>query len=377
MNQQTRRIARGTAVLAVTGLIAAFLHVFACPHSNGGAGIRVTDLAGRKVSVPGKVSRLVALGPGALRLVTYLDAANRVVGIDAMEKRMARDVYARPYAHALGESFLHRPVVGAGGPGVLPEPENLMMCRPDLIVAVGMDPGQLDNIQAKTGVPTLGLSYGGIGVWRDEVRRSLCLLGEVLGRNGRAAEVNGYVTSMEQDLKRRTSDIADSDRPSAYVGGISQKGSHGLTSTEAGYPPARMAGARNLADGLGKSGHVFVDKEQILVWNPEFIFVDAASRPLLDQDFEKNRDFYRLMNAAKSGKMFSLLPYNAYNTNIELALLNAYFIGKTLYPERFSDIRMKEKAREIMGTLLGIRPDQTIPAYHSLRFPETGPVVWR
>lgn len=99
MNQQTRRIARGTAVLAVTGLIAAFLHVFACPHSNGGAGIRVTDLAGRKVSIPGEVTRLVTLGPGALRLVTYLDAANRVVGIDAMEKRMARDVYARPYMH--------------------------------------------------------------------------------------------------------------------------------------------------------------------------------------------------------------------------------------------------------------------------------------
>jgi iron complex transport system substrate-binding protein len=246
-----------------------------------------------------------------------------------------------------------------------------------LIAAVGIDPGQLDNIQAKTGVPALYLSYGDLGVWREESRRSLSLLGEVLVRNERAAAINDYVTSLEQDLERRISEIEERDRPCAYFGGISYKGSHGLTSTEAGYPPARMAGARNLADGLGKNGHFFVDKEQILVWNPDFIFVDTASRLLLDQDFQQTREFYRLLSASKSGKVLSLLPYNYYNTNIELALLNAFFIGKCLYPERFSDISMEKKAQEIMKTFLGIRSDQEIPAYRPLRLPETGPVLWR
>jgi len=93
--------------------------------------------------------------------------------------------------------------------------------------------------------------------------------------------------------------------------------------------------------------------------------------------FEKNRDFYRLLKAAGSGRTLSLLPYNYYNTNIELALLNAYFIGKSLYPERFTDVGMEDKAGEIMETCLGIRPDRKIPAYRTLRFPETGPVEWR
>jgi hypothetical protein len=66
-----------------------------------------------------------------------------------------------------------------------------------------------------------------------------------------------------------------------------------------------------------------------------------------------------------------------YNTNIELALLNAYFVGKSLYPDRFKDINMEEKAGEIMKTFLGIRPDREIPAYRKLRFPEAGPVEWR
>ena len=138
-----------------------------------------------------------------------------------------------------------------------------------------------------------------------------------------------------------------------------------------------MSGARNLSDSLGKNGHFFVDKEQILLWNPDFVFVDAGSRLILDQDFEKNRNFYRLLKAASSGRVFSLLTYNSYNTNIELALLNAYFIGKSMYPDRFDDVSMEDKANEIMGTFLGIRPGRQIPAYRPLRFPKMGPVEWR
>ena len=377
MTARKTRIVTTAIILLAAVLAVVLLHSFIRSRPESGAGRMVIDLAGREVSVPGEVERLVALGPGALRLVAYLGATDRIVGIEDMEKRMARDLYVRPYARVLDEAFLALPVVGTGGPGALPDPEKALMCRPDLIVAVGIDPGQLDNIQAKTSVPALYLSYGELGVWREEARRSLSLLGEVLGKGERAAAINEYVALLEQDLERRTADIDESDRPSAYVGGISQKGSHGLTSTEAGYPPARMVGARNLADGLGKSGHFFVDKEQILVWDPDFIFVDVASRLILDQDFERNREFYRLLSASRSSRVLSLLPYNYYNTNIELALLNAYFVGKSLYRERFSDISMEEKAREIMDTFLGIRPDQKMPAYQPLRFPEIGPAVWR
>jgi len=377
MTVRKMHIATMTAILLAAILAVAILRLPTRSRSETGAGQTVTDLAGREVSVPGEVVRLVALGPGALRLVAYLGATDRIVGIEDREKRMARDLYVRPYARVLDETFLALPVVGTGGPGALPDPERLLMCRPDLIVAVGIDPGQLENIQAKTGVPALYLSYGELGVWRKEAGRSLSLLGEVLGKGERATAINKYVALLEQDLERRTADIEERGRPSAYFGGISYKGSHGLTSTEAGYPPAQMAGARNLADGLGKSGHFFVDKEQILVWNPDFVFVDAASRLILDRDFEENREFYRLLTASKSGRTLSLLPYNYYNTNAELALLNAYFIGKSLYPERFGDVNMADKAHEIMKTFLGVAPDEEIPAYRLLRFPATGAVEWR
>jgi len=363
--------------LAVFGLVVALASVPSCSRSHSGGGRTVTDLAGREVRVPARIERLVALGPGALRMVTYLQATDRIVGIEDFERRMDREIYVRPYARGLREGFLDLPIVGAGGPGVLPDAERMLMCRPDLVVAVAIDPGQLDNLQAKTGVPMMYLSYGKLGVWREQSRRSLSLLGKVLGRGKRAAAINAYIASLEADLERRTRDIPEKDRPSAYFGGVSYKGAHGLASTEAGYPPGRMAGARNLADALDKAGHLFVDAEQILAWNPDFLFVDLSSRTILDEDYRENRGFYRLLTAARSGRVFSLLPYNHYNTNIELALLNAYFIGKCLYPDRFADVTMEDKAKEIMETFLGVRPGREIPAFHVLRFPATGPVEWR
>jgi len=341
------------------------------------AGRKVTDLAGRSVVVPTEVRRLVAIGPGALRLVAYLGATGRIVGIEAMEKRMARDLHMRPYASALDDALFALPVVGPGGAGALPDPEQLLVRHPDLVIAVSLEPGQLDNIQAKTGLPVLSLSYGGLGVWREEASRSLSLLGEVLGKEQRAADINAYVKKLEHDLQRRTANLDAGRRPSAFFGGISFKGAQGLTSTEAGYPPGRMCSARNLADEVGKTGHFLVDKEQILVWNPDFIFVDIASRNLLDRDFQQNRDFYRLLAASKSDRVLTLLPYNYYNTNIELALINAYFVGKSLYPERFEDVSLRDKAVEIMETFLGIRSVPELPAYRPLRFPETGPAQWK
>ena len=357
-------------------VMAMFLAVAGCAGSSDENTRRIRDLAGREVALPNKIERVIALGPGALRLVAYLGGTDRIVGIEDMEKRMVRTGCFRPYARTLDEDFFGLPVVGTGGPGKLPNFEKVMMCRPDVIVAVSMGVAQVENIQFKTGVPVVCLSYGELGVWRKEAQASLTLLGKILRQKQRAKELNAYIESLQQDLQNRTKSVTKSETTSAYFGGISFKGAHGLTSTEAGYPPAEMVNAVNLANGLDKKGHLFVDKEQILVWNPDVIFIDIGSKAILEQDFEKNRDFYRLLKAARSGKVFSLLPYNYYNTNIEIALLNACFIGKCLYPEEFKDVDMDQKANEILNTFLGIDAEEEMPAYHVIRFPEEGSVSW-
>ena len=50
--------------------------------------------------------------------------------------------------------------------------------------------------------------------------------------------------------------------------------------------------------------------------------------------------------------MFGLLPYNWYAPNPGSILADAWFIGKTLYPDRFADIKPEEKADEIYRFLV-------------------------
>jgi len=51
--------------------------------------------------------------------------------------------------------------------------------------------------------------------------------------------------------------------------------------------------------------------------------------------------------------VYGVLPYNYYNTNYETVLADAYFIGKVLYPDQFSDIDPQEKADEIYTQFVG------------------------
>ncbi len=51
--------------------------------------------------------------------------------------------------------------------------------------------------------------------------------------------------------------------------------------------------------------------------------------------------------------MYGVLPYNFYSTNYESVLADAYFIGKTVYPDRFADIDPSVKADEIYAKFVG------------------------
>ena len=47
------------------------------------------------------------------------------------------------------------------------------------------------------------------------------------------------------------------------------------------------------------------------------------------------------------------MAYNAYYTNYEIALINTWFIAKTVYPELFEDIDMTAKTNEVTQAFYG------------------------
>ncbi len=323
----------------------------------------VVDLAGRRLSVPEKVDRIVALGPGTMRLVVYLQAIDKVVGIETTEIKFLPPFF-RPYSSVTAGHIDHLPQVGSGGPGKLPDLEALLACRAQVIFSIGLDRGQIENLQAKTGIPTIILRYGKLGGWREEAMQSLKLMGEVLNRQPRAQEIDLFLEKARKELHQKTAATEQNASPTAYFGGLAYKGIRGLESTEEGYFPGSLVRANNVAGNNPAKGHIFIDKERLLKWNPEMIFLDYSSSHLISLEYLENQSFYQLLKAVKEKKLYSLLPYNQYNTNLENALANAYYIGSRLYPKSFNTLAVEEKITEIFAFFLGLKIDiATLPAY--------------
>lgn len=320
----------------------------------------IVDMAGRHITIPINVERVLCSGPGCLRYLTYLKGQDRIVGVDSIEKRK-NSFDARPYALA-NKQFARMPLFGEfrgfDSPelilGLDPLPQVIFKTYKNM----GYDP---DELQKKTGIPVICLRYANLASQRQVIYDSLRLMGEVLGKQNRAATVQTFFEEVITDLAQRTADIPESERPTCYVGGIAKKGPHGFQSTEPAYPPFQFVNINNVACPPGDRGkplpHTIVSKEQLVAWDPDIIFIDLSSTQLGEKAGAINElivdSAYKELQAVKNGRLFSMLPYNWYSHNYGSILADAYYAGKVVFPERFSDVDPKAKADEIYTFLVG------------------------
>ena len=310
----------------------------------------VTDMTGRQVEFRSQAKRVIAIGPGALRLCSYFQNVEMIVGIEQMDKDSAT---GKPYVMA-NPSYADLPLIGAGGPNNAPDPEKILAVRPDVIFSTyGADRAFGDNLQGKTGIPVVAISYGKTAVFDPDMYDSIKLIGKITGEEQRAQAIVDHMEDWRRDLDYRTKDIPDDEKPSVYMGALNMRGSHGIESTQGNYALFNAVHAKNVVDELGKTGSLMIDKEQLIQWNPDIIFLDQGGLEAIQQDYKKNSRYYKILSAVKNGDVYAQLPYNYYSTNIDTAIANAYYIGKVLYPEQFEDIDPVEQADEIYRCLLG------------------------
>ncbi len=319
-----------------------------------GQEITVTDMMGREITLPAPATHVVAIGPGALRLYVYAGNLDYVVGVEQME---TGDVSGKPYMIA-NPDLASLPVIGQGGPNNAPDPEKILTVAPDVIFSTyATDAAAADELQAQTGIPVIVINYGGFGVtsiFGENIQKSLMVIGQTIGDTSKAESSFAFIQQAREDLEGRTKDIGDADKPSVYIGGLGSRGTHGIESTQGAYALLDVIHANNVVDETGESGSVMIDKEKLLEWNPDFIFVDQGGFATVLEDYKKTPDFYNALSAVKNGQLYSQLPYNYYSTNIDTAIADAYFLGKVIYPEAFADIDPAAKADEIYTALLGV-----------------------
>lgn len=311
------------------------------------AGTRlITDSEGREVEIPEKVESIVCLNVGALRYTCYMQAQDLVIGVEDYEKEQS---ISRGYNYVNFELFQDLLVVGNNGEHY---PEEIISADPDVIVMSAYDDSDADSLQEKTGIPVVVVP-GSDSMMDEGAYETFRIMGELYGKEDRAQELLDYMDSIKEDLETRTADVAEEDKLTAYVAGVSYKGAHGFEGTEAGYGPFAAINAKNLADETGQTGPFDIDPEQVLAWDPDVIFVDFNGLDLVNEDYASNPEYYEQLTAVQEGRVYSQISFRSSASNLDTALADTYYAASVLYPEQFADVDPEEKAAEIFEMLLG------------------------
>lgn len=301
----------------------------------------IRDAMGRTVEVPPvhKVQRILALG-SSMAFVTYMGAQDRVVGVEDLEK----DELSKPYIMLNKKLVADLPVVCKGGAVRIPNFERIIELKPDVVFLVSVDPAEADNFQRKLRTPVVVVSQGQPAFDEEIFFASILLTGDVLGCTQRAEELIAGIKALPKKLTYRPD---PADQAVAYVGGLSYRGNQDLKSTSGNFFPMIMAGVGNVADSTGRQGHHFINKEFLLQANPPLIFIDANGLPLIVEDARINPKYYQRLQAIQNKNAWVLLPHTSYWNNPEILYINAFFMAKTAYPEKYPDMDPVAMADEI------------------------------
>ena len=328
------------------------------------AEVTITDMIGREVTiVPGSYKRVVCIGAGALRMYSYIGDVALLAGVEDIdnttlsERPMMFDSVARPYVLAYGETFNTLPSCGVGGPmAQAAEAEKILSCNPDIVISEFEDVEKEDALQEQLGVPVITLKAGGKGVFDDAFYGSMELLGKVFGEEEKAAALNKFVQDQAAEITARTADIADEKKPSVYVCGLGNWGTTDHLMTAENYVSFQIANVKNVLSGTGTQGIQPIEEEKFVSigGDMDMIIMDAAAVKNIKPLYQEDPTMFDTCKAWQNGEVYLEMAYNAYYTNFEIALINTWFIAKTVYPEQFADIDLTAKTNEVTQMFYGM-----------------------
>ena len=353
-------------LLAMILMLTLVLSMAACgaqEEKPADSAVTVVDMIGREVSVtPGSYKRVVCIGAGALRMYSYIGDVSLLCGVEdidnaTLEQRPAMfDSVARPYVLAYGETFNSLPSCGVGGPmAQTAEAEKILSCEPDIVISEFEDVEKSNALQAQLGVPVITLKAGSNGVFDEAFAGSMELLGKIFAQEQKAAALVKFVADEKAAIEARVAGIAEADKPSVYICGLGNWGTTDHLMTAENYVSFQIAGVKNVVSGLGIEGVGPIEEEKFveLSENMDIIIMDAAAVKNIKPLYAEDPAMFNTCKAWNAGQVYLQMAYNAYYTNYEIALINTWFIAKTVYPEAFADVDLTAKTDEVTEKFLG------------------------
>lgn len=234
--------------------------------------VTITDMLGRKVTMPRTINRILALHPIPTGLLAIM-APQKQVSIDMVfQKSLANN--QPQYTPEEYQRLSGLPVTGVYFKGL--STEQILELHPDVVITMVGDPN-IDKEQQQTGIPFFAVSKAPTSSYETTIR----LVGQIIGQQQRADELADFWAKTVDGVVARTAQLPDADRPTVMYTGQNGDilGTPGKNTVFGST--IDTAGGKNVGDQLPTADAATesntVTIEQIIKWNPDIIIASGAA----------------------------------------------------------------------------------------------------
>lgn len=235
-----------------------------------------------------KIQRVFVAGMPALVFI-YALAPEKLIGFPTDLAARTRQNLAQPYADL--------PNVGRlAGRGSTLSMEQLMLLKPDIIVDVGNANetyrSAAEQVTQQTGIATLQVA-GNLAQTPDQLRQ----VGKLLGVTERGQRLAAYA---EQVLARAASYRAKQMAGPSFYHARGELGLETGLSGSIHTEVYELLGLRNVAQTSGRKGLAQISIEQLLVWQPDYIFTEELSF----YHYAQQDPLFKQLKAVQNGRIY-------------------------------------------------------------------------
>jgi len=297
----------------------------------------ITDMAGRKVTIPDRIEKVVGLSPP----VTYL-----VYAIDPLLLAGLNFPLWENEKIYTSEHFKKLPVIGGMvGDGRNLNLELLLQIKPDIAFLWERSGGdttainkEYERLLKPLGIPTVYVHIGAL----SDYPAAILFMGDVLGRSERGTKLNRYAVTAQQKVARAQSGLPPGKKiPVYYAEGIDGLSTDGDGSMHTELIP--LSGGVNVSrlQATSAKGMERISMEQLILYDPEVILVKEKKG--YEQIMKDVR--WKQLRAVRNKKVFLIphVPFNWFDRPPSyMRFLGVQWLANLLHPELYKIDMVKE-----------------------------------
>lgn len=293
----------------------------------------ITDMTGRKVTIPTKIERVSSTGGAIEEWILMLGSPEKLVAT-------SKATQSNPW---FGKVYPKIKKVAAPFSASDVNVEDLIKTKPDVVFLLSGSDAMRTKIEG-AGIPVVTLERRN----PEELKKGIMIVGEIMGEKEekRAAQFCTYYDQNMKSVTQKTKSLSKDKLVRVYYAAGSILNTEGKDSIVTSW--IEMSGGINVAAEGGVEGILKdVSMEDVIKWNPEVIIArDAAYKNEILKD-----DRWKNISAVKNNKVY-INPKGVYQWCVRSAdeALQILWAPKILHPDMFTDININEEVKKFHKT---------------------------